>query len=87
MDECLQVLDREKEYPLDDVLVTLVKLQQVSEETQKLLVRDVMGETNQTPTYVYKKSLSNQLQAIRDGMPASIAANCTSSLFPVLFWP
>lgn len=78
MDECLEVLEREKETPLDEVLVTLIKLQLVSEDTQKLLVRDVMGDTtSQTPTYVFRKGLMTRLQTIRDSMPAISASNCT----------
>jgi len=81
MEECLEVLDREKEFPLDDVLVALIRLQLVAEDAQKLLVRDVMGDTDQTPTFLFKKSLLLRLQTIRDSMPAIAASNC---MFPSL---
>lgn len=78
MDECLEVLEREKEFPHDETLVVLIKLQLVSEEAQKLLVRDVMGDNNQTPTYMFKRGMLARLDAIRDGIPSGAASNCKS---------
>lgn len=69
MDDCLKVLERDHEHPSDEVLVSFLKYQLVGEEAQKLLLRDVMGEGGQTPTYVFKKGLLSRLQEIRAGIP------------------
>ncbi|EEU43187.1 uncharacterized protein NECHADRAFT_46784 [Fusarium vanettenii 77-13-4] len=45
--------------------------QLVADEAQKLLVRDVMGESSQAPTYVFRRGLLNRLQEIRDGLSPS----------------
>lgn len=71
MEDCLMTLEREKEHPSDEVLVAFVRYQLVSDEAQKLLVRDVTGESSQAPTYVFRKGLLNRLQEIRDGTSLS----------------
>lgn len=76
MDDCLAVLDREQDHPSDAQLVVLVKIQLVTEESQKLLVRDVMGDSSQAPTYVFKKGLLSQLQEIRRAVPPRLVDNC-----------
>lgn len=86
MEDSLEVLEREKEFPSDDVLATLVKLQLVSEEAQKLLVQDVMGDNGQTPTFVFKRGILSRLQAIRDGISPNVASNCKSTV-RTLMWP
>ncbi|KAK7420106.1 hypothetical protein QQX98_002969 [Neonectria punicea] len=64
MDDCLKALERDRESPSDEVLAAFIKYQLVAEEAQKLLVRDVMGESSQTPTYVFKKGMLARLQEI-----------------------
>ncbi|KAL7934566.1 hypothetical protein V8C35DRAFT_31560 [Trichoderma chlorosporum] len=72
MQESVEVLESEKEYPADELLVALVKLQLVGEEARKLLVSDFVGrdfgraDPDKPPTYVHKRSLLLQLQKIRD---------------------
>ena len=75
MEDCLINLEREKEHPSDEVLVAFIRYQLVADEAQKLLVRDVMGESSQAPTYVFRKGLLNRLQEIRDGLSPSPAPN------------
>ncbi|KAM5372836.1 hypothetical protein ACJZ2D_007293 [Fusarium nematophilum] len=75
MDECLTTLERDKEHPSDEVLVAFARYQLVADEAQKLLVRDVMGETSQAPTYVFRKSMLAKLQEIRDGMSPNLPPN------------
>ncbi|KPM46071.1 hypothetical protein AK830_g500 [Neonectria ditissima] len=72
MDDCLKALERDREHPSDEVLVTFIKYQLVAEEAQKLLVRDVMGESSQTPTYVFKKGMMSRLQELREGLPPNL---------------
>ncbi|KAK5988996.1 Transcription factor -like protein [Cladobotryum mycophilum] len=73
MQDCLEVLEREKEHPNDEILVTLVKLQLIGEEARKLLTRDMMTremikDGAQVPAYVFKKGLLDQLQALRQAL-------------------
>lgn len=75
MDECLAVLEREKEHPSDETLVALVRYQLVCDEAHKLMVQDVMGEVSKTPTYIFRKGLLARLQQVRDSIPASLPAH------------
>ncbi|KAM0562440.1 hypothetical protein ACHAPJ_002130 [Fusarium lateritium] len=68
MSDCLDVLEKDKQYPSDELLVAFIRYQLVADEAQKLLVRDVMGESSPAPTYVFRKSLLEKLQAVRDGL-------------------
>ncbi|GKU11314.1 unnamed protein product [Fusarium langsethiae] len=72
MSDCLDVLEREKEYPSDELLAAFVRYQLVADEAQKLLVRDVMGDPSPPPTYIFRKSLLAKLQAVRDGLPLNM---------------
>lgn len=78
MDDCLKVLEREKEHPSDEILVTLVRYQLVGDEAHKLLIRDVIDEGNPTPTYIFRKGLLVRLQEIRDGLAPSLPPSCKS---------
>ncbi|KAF4988706.1 hypothetical protein FGRMN_9599 [Fusarium graminum] len=69
MSDCLEALERDKLYPSDELLATFVRYQLVADEAQKLVVRDVMGDTSPAPTYVFRNSLLGKLQAVRDGLP------------------
>ncbi|KAF7542206.1 hypothetical protein G7Z17_g11789 [Cylindrodendrum hubeiense] len=75
MDDCLKALERDQEHISDGVFVTLIKYQLVAEEAQKLLVRDVMGESSQTPTYVFKKGMLANLQEIRETLSPNLLSN------------
>ncbi|KAJ3519886.1 hypothetical protein NM208_g13944 [Fusarium decemcellulare] len=75
MDDCLTVLERDREHPSDEVLVALVRYQLVADEAQKLLIRDVMGEASQAPTYVFRKSLLTKMQDIREGLSPNLPPN------------
>ncbi|KAH0524453.1 hypothetical protein TsFJ059_006959 [Trichoderma semiorbis] len=80
MQESLEVLESEKEYPSDEILVAMVKLQLIGEEARNLLVCDFVGrdfgrvDPDKPPTYVYKRSLLLQLQKIRDTLPQGVAS-------------
>lgn len=75
MQESLEVMESEKEYPSDETLVALVKLQLVGEEARKLIVSDFVGrdfgrlDPDKAPTYVFKRNLLCQLQKIRETLP------------------
>ncbi|KAI5459808.1 hypothetical protein BGZ63DRAFT_258472 [Mariannaea sp. PMI_226] len=72
MEDCLKVLERDCEHPSDEILVTFVRYQQVAEEAQKLLLQDVMGETGQTPTHVFKKGMLAKIQEIQENIPPGL---------------
>lgn len=75
------MLESEKEYPSDEALVALVKLQLVGEEARKLIVCDFVGrdfgraDPEKPPTYVHKRGLLLQLEKIRDTLPPGAASN------------
>ncbi|KAF5026301.1 hypothetical protein F66182_1623 [Fusarium sp. NRRL 66182] len=75
MGDCLDSLERDKDCPSDEILVAFVRYQHVADEAQKLLVRDVMGESSPAPTYIFRKSLLSKLQAVRDGLPLNMPLN------------
>ncbi|RFU74732.1 znii2cys6 transcription factor [Trichoderma arundinaceum] len=80
MQESLEIMESEKEYPSDETLVSLVKLQLVGEEARKLIVCDFVGrdfgrtDPDKPPTYVFKRSLLLQLQKIRETLPPGAAS-------------
>jgi uncharacterized membrane protein len=74
LDDCLAVLDRENEYPSDAILTTLIKLQLVGEEVQKL-TRSKINESNQNPIYIFKPGLVSRLSDIRNQLPDRLANN------------
>lgn len=81
MEECLNSLDVEREHPLDEMLVVMVRSQLVGEDAQRLLVRDVMGEPAQAPSYVFKKGMLSKIQEIREGLSGSVSNNRRSPDF------
>lgn len=74
MDDSLAVVERENEYSSDAVLVTMVKIQLVGEEVQKLMRRKI-NESNQNPTYIFKPGLVSRLNEIRSQLPDRLANN------------
>lgn len=74
MDDSLSVVERENEYSSDAVLVTMVKIQLVGEEVQKLMRRKI-NEGNQNPTYIFKPGLVSRLNEIRSQLPDRLANN------------
>ena len=78
MEESLEILERDKEYVQDEILTALIRMQLVADEAHKLLVQDVMrGEDGgHTPSFVYRKSMLNQLQSARDNMTPTANASC-----------
>lgn len=72
MDDCLDALEREREHPLDEVLVTFVKTQLIGEEAQKLLRRDWTSDAGHCPSHIFKADLLSRLDAIRQRLPAGL---------------
>ena len=77
MEECLEVLEREKEYGSDEVLTTLVRIQLVGEEAHKL--RRQESAQSHAPSYVFKLGLAKRLDDIQKQMSSSCALHCKFS--------
>lgn len=89
MEESLDALEREKDNPGDEVLAAIVRLQLLSDEAHKLLLRDVasagaayMGgpPSSDTPSYVFRKNMMSRLQIVKERISPTAATNCKCSL-------
>ncbi|GAB0142217.1 hypothetical protein EsHS_00002775 [Epichloe bromicola] len=74
MEECLDVLQRENEVASDAVLVTMVKIQLVGEEVQRL-TREKPMDSVENPAYILKPGLVSRLHDIRSKLPDRLAKN------------
>ncbi|KYK56933.1 hypothetical protein DCS_03939 [Drechmeria coniospora] len=72
MDECLALLEHEREQPLDEVLVAIIKSQLVGEEAQKLLRLQGATDAGQGPSFIYKTGLINRLDRLKQSLPAAL---------------
>jgi hypothetical protein len=82
MQECVEVLDREKDQPGDELLVTLVRLQLIADEGHKLWAQDFNpGQSSKTPSYIFRKGMIQQVQDIRQGLTVKCAASRTHAPF------
>ncbi|UNI25075.1 hypothetical protein JDV02_010780 [Purpureocillium takamizusanense] len=72
MEESLETLDREKDQPLDEILVALVRTQLINEEAQKLLRLQGCGDDSQGPTHIYKPGLLMRLEELRRRLPPAL---------------
>lgn len=84
MQDCLEILEREKDHELDDVLVSFVKVQRVGDEAYKLLERDVIEDASQAPAYVFKKSLLNRLDDVRRNLSPGLASHGMQTAVDIL---
>ena len=84
MEESLEILEREKEYVQDEILTSLIRMQLIADEAPKLLVQDIMrgDDAGHTPSFVYRKSMLNRLQTVRDSRTPTANASCTYSSIP-----
>ncbi len=79
MEESLELLEREKEHPHDEIFTTLIRSQLVGNEAHQLIVQDIMRgvEAGHTPSFVFQKGMFNRLKVVRDNMPPNANASCT----------
>ncbi|KAI9167540.1 Transcription factor [Paramyrothecium foliicola] len=75
MRENLEFLEQHRPTPLDEVLTTLVRTQLIADETVRLLVSEVAGNNNRTPTHLFRKSLLQQLEVIRENSRARLGSH------------
>ncbi|KAK9328779.1 hypothetical protein V1520DRAFT_345197 [Lipomyces starkeyi] len=78
--ECLRIVETEKEFESDALLVQLVKLRLISERVNDLPLSPAVAEVDTTaraPTMFYLKSLEAQLQAFKSNIPSNLSNNKT----------
>jgi hypothetical protein len=76
--ECLRVLEEEKEFESDALLVQLVKLRRISESVNSLSWSSTITEpdiTIKAPATFYLRTLESQLQDFRNNIPSELATN------------
>ena len=75
MDECITVLAEGKEYPSDEFLVQMVKLQLIVEKVGQAPWHDGLGDANgsaRAPWIFYLKALQSQLQDPQVKIPTEL---------------
>ncbi|KFY75166.1 hypothetical protein V499_04865 [Pseudogymnoascus sp. VKM F-103] len=74
--ECLRILEENKDYPTDLLLVHLVRAQLICNKSATSTWDDMFGDTsNQVPPNFYAKSLKSQLDDLERSIPAEIKSN------------
>jgi hypothetical protein len=82
-DECLNVLEEKKEYPTDNLLVHLVRLQLICNKGSALTLNDALGDADVgVPTDLYVKTLKSQLDNLKHSVYPELASN---GIFIVFF--
>jgi hypothetical protein len=76
LDECLRHLEEKQEYPTDDLLVCLVRVQLICNKGSALTWNDVLGNTEMgVPTDLYVKTLKTQLDNLERSIPGELKSN------------
>lgn len=77
-EECLRVLETQKEFPSDALLVQLLKLRLISEKIDdapwKCSISEVFNDTR-APEMFYLHSLETQFQAFKRNLPSHVEDN------------
>jgi len=78
--ECLQVIEAEKEFESDTLLVQLVKLRLISERVNEMPWLSPVAENTpmRAPAPIYLKSLEAQLQDFKSNIPSELSDNSKS---------
>jgi hypothetical protein len=76
LDECLHFLEEKQEYPTDDLLVCLVRVQLICNKGSALTWNDVLGDAEMGgPTDLYVKTLKTQLDNLERSLPRELKSN------------
>lgn len=77
MDDCLAILEREREHPGDELLVKLVQLQRVADEAHRMIIADAIAysDSNQAPSYVHRGSLFCKFKDIKESISHNLATH------------
>ncbi|KAF8862483.1 hypothetical protein BDZ45DRAFT_616763 [Acephala macrosclerotiorum] len=81
LQECLHILEEEKDCPTDDFLVHLVRVQLICNKGSALGWSDVLGDADVgVPTDLYVKTLKLQLEDLEHSIPQELKSNAILQL-------
>lgn len=84
LDECLHLLEEKKDYPTDDLLVHLVRVQLICNKASSLTWNDAVGDAEAgILTDLYVKTLKSQLDNLVHSIPPELKSN---GIFLALFF-
>lgn len=73
IEECCYAIEKSREYPSDNYLVYLVRLQNISEKIRPISVPAWIDQ----PLAMYIKMLQTELQQFKDNLPEELKQNST----------
>jgi hypothetical protein len=80
LDECLRLLEEEKEYPTDVLLVYLTRVQLICNKGGASTINDLFGDAEMSvPADFYIKSLRLQLDELGRSVPPELNSNSIST--------
>ncbi len=85
-DECLRLLEEKKEYPTDELLVYLTRVQLICNKGSSTTINDLFCDAEiGVPADFYVKTLKSQLDNVEQSIPPGLRSNGnTCSVFPSL---
>ena len=85
-DECLRLLEEKKEYPTDELLVYLTRVQLICNKGSSTTINDLFCDAEiGVPADFYVKTLKSQLDNVEQSIPPGLRSNGnTCSVFSSL---
>lgn len=83
LDRCCSVLEGAKQYESDELLVKLVRVQQVAQSISLTLSMEPSQQPMQLPMTMVVHSFQDQINALRESLSPNLAANGKVTPFPV----
>ncbi|KAE9373028.1 hypothetical protein N431DRAFT_544205 [Stipitochalara longipes BDJ] len=81
LDECLRLLEVQKEYPTDELLVSLARIQLICNKGATSTINDLFGDAEmKMPADFYAKSLKSQLDELERSISPELKFNVTIQL-------
>jgi hypothetical protein len=75
-DECLRLLEDKKEYPTDELLVYLTRVQLICNKGSSTTINDLFCDADMgVPADFYVKTLKSQLDSIEQSIPPGLESN------------
>lgn len=84
-EECLQLLEKTKEYPTDTLLVFLTRLQLIKNAVSRDASDNFPSGIASPPSEIYFKSLQSQLEELKRNIPPELDGNSKRSHLQVTF--
>lgn len=80
LDECLRLLEEKKDYPTDNLLVYLVRVQLICNQGAASTWNDIFGAVEtRVPADFYVKTLKSQLDDLDRSIPPELKSNGINS--------